>query len=154
MKVILLQDIKSLGRAGDVKNVSDGYARNFLLPRNLVKPATPAAEKELDLERAKLEKQLQEFRAELKDIESATAAEPLFFQVKAGEKGEIFSSIGAEEIKAKLTEKYPKLESANLRIGTDHIRELGRQEITVKAGKQGIEGKITIEVGPSTNKTA
>ncbi|MEX2033302.1 MAG: 50S ribosomal protein L9 [Candidatus Colwellbacteria bacterium] len=151
MKVILLQDIKSLGRAGDVKNVSDGYARNFLLPRNLVKLATPAAEKELNSEKAKIEEQLQEFKAELKDIESATAAEPLFFQVKAGEKGEIFSSVGAEEIRAKLTEKYPKLESTNLRIGADHIRELGRQEIIVKAGRQGIEGKITIEVHPHTN---
>ena len=148
MKVILLQDIKALGRRGDIKNVSDGYARNFLLPRNLVKPATPAAEKELNSERAKMEEQLQEFKTDLKDVESATAAEPLFFQVKAGEKGEIFSSVGAEEIKAKLTEKYPKLESANLRIGADHIRELGRQEIMVKAGRQGIEGKITIEVAP------
>ncbi|MDP2651371.1 MAG: 50S ribosomal protein L9, partial [bacterium] len=126
----------------------DGYARNFLLPRNLVKPATPAAEKELGLERTKLEEQLQEFSAELKGIESATAAKPLFFQVKTGEKGEIFGSIGAEEIKTRLIEEYPKLESANLRIGADHIRDLGRQEIIVKAGRQGIEGKITIEVAP------
>ena len=147
MKVILVQDVKSLGKRGDVKNVSDGYARNFLLPRNLVKPATPAAEKELDSERAKLEKQLLELKAELENIESAARAEPLVFQVKVGEKGEVFGSVGTEEIKTKLIEKYSKLESANLRIGADHIRKLGRHEIAIDLG-QGVEGKITIEVQP------
>jgi len=165
MRVILLQDIKSLGKRGDVKNVTDGYARNFLLPRNLVKPATPAAEKELESERAKLEKQLQELKTELENIENATAGEPLTFQVRVGEKGEVFGAVGVREIQEKLVEKFPKLQSVDLRVKADHIREVGRREIAVMAGlhalpvgrqaaRQGVEGKITIEVSPSTNKTA
>lgn len=156
MRVILLQDIKSLGRAGDIKNVSDGYARNFLLPRNLVKPATPMAEKELDLEREKLEKQLEELKAELENIESATRVEPLVFQVKAGEKGEVFGAVGVREIQEKLVEKFPKLESADLEIQADHIRELGKREVSIKLRKtpksgSAASGQVTIEVHPHTN---
>ncbi|MBI2594730.1 MAG: 50S ribosomal protein L9 [Candidatus Colwellbacteria bacterium] len=147
MKVILLQDIKSLGRRGDVKNVADGYARNFLLPRDLVKPASAAAIQELDSQRAKLEKQLEEFRRIVQDIEKATAAEPLIFQVKKGEKGEVFGSIGNREIKEKLAEKFPKLQSADLEIAADHLKELGKKEIDIKFG-QGIRGKIMIEILP------
>ena len=149
MKIILLQDIKALGRRGDVKNVADGYARNFLLPRNLVKPASEAAIRELESQKAKVEGQLEEFKAELQQIETATAAEPLAFQVKAGEKGEVFSSVGAEDIKTRLIERYPKFADANLKIEADHIRELGKQEVTVKS-ERGLQGKITIEVQPST----
>lgn len=162
MRIILLQDIKSLGRAGDVKNVSDGYARNFLLPRNLAKPATPAAIQELDLQKTKIEKQLEELKRELEDIQKATVVEPLVFQVKAGERGEVFGSVGAVEIKERLLQEYSELKTADLKIEADHIKELGKQEIgvglkvTPKSGFAAsgrIEGKITIEVLPST-KTA
>lgn len=157
MKVILLQDIKSLGRVGDVKNVANGYARNFLLPKNLVKPGSPAAIQELEAQKAKFEKQLQELRAEVLNIESATAAEPLTFRVRVGKKGEVFSSVGAEEIKEKLIEKFPKLQPVNLEIKVDHIREIGRKEIEIKlkgTPKSGfatsgqLEGTLTIEVIP------
>ena len=132
MKIILLQDIKSLGRRGDIKNVSDGYARNFLLPRNLVKLATAAAIQEMEKQRAKLTEQLEGLKTELENIEKTTAAEPLTFQIKVGEKGEIFGVVGAREVQEKLLEKFPKLQSAGLEIKADHIKELGKQEIKIK----------------------
>lgn len=147
MKVILLQDIKALGKRGDVKNVADGYARNFLLPRSLAKPATEGAVKEVEAQKAKVNAELEELRGELANIEKATAAEPLVFQVKVGEKGEVFGSVGASEIRKRLSERLPKIPADNLKIEADHIREVGRQEITVNLG-QGIEGKVTIEVVP------
>lgn len=146
MKVVLLQDIKSLGRKGDVKNVADGYARNFLLPRNLVKLATEQVIRELEVQKAKLGAQLGRLKTELENIEKATAAEPLTFQIKVGEKGEIFSSLGSREIKEKLLEKFPKLRLAGLEVEADHIKKLGKQEIEIKAGK--IAGQITLEVLP------
>lgn len=157
MRVILLQDIKALGSRGEVKNVADGYARNFLLPRNLVKPATETAIQELSSQKEKFSEQLQKLKAEIANIEKATAETPLVFQVKAGEKGEVFGSVGAEDIKKKLTEKYPELSFEVLKVAADHIRELGRQEIGIElkgasysgfvaSGK--VEGKITIEVRP------
>ncbi len=153
MRVILLQDIKSLGRRGDVKNVADGHARNFLLPRNLVKPATTAAIQELEREKSKLVKQFEELKTELEGIEKATAAEPLVFQIKAGEKGEVFGSVGVREIQEKLLERFPKLQSTDPEIRADHIRELGRKEIEIKlkrTPKSGLatSGQITIEVQP------
>ena len=146
MKVILLEDIKSLGKRGDVKNTADGYARNFLVPKNLAKPATPTALKELESQKVTLEKQLQELKAEIENIEKATVSEPLILTVRVGEKGEVFSSVGAREIKERLVEKFPVLKSTDLKVEADHIRELGRQEIGIKL--KGVEGKITIEVQP------
>ena len=153
MKIILLQDIKALGRRGDVRNVADGYARNFLLPRNLVRPATASALEGLDKEKAKIEKELEGFRAGLKSIEEETANKPLAFQIKVGEKGEVFSSVGAREIKEKLIEKFPQLGSSNLEVAADHIKELGKQEIEIKVRrtpKSGLaaSGQVMIEILP------
>lgn len=147
MRVILLQDIKALGKRGDVKNVADGYARNFLLPRNLVKPATSAAIQIVETQKAKVDEQLRELKAELESIRQVTTVEPLIFQVKTGEQGEVFSSVGAEEIKKKLVEKFPKIQSADLEVQADHIKELGKSEIGIKLDR-GLEGRVTIEVQP------
>ena len=153
MKVILLEDIKSLGKRGDVKNEADGYARNFLVPQNLVKPATSTALKELESQKVTREKQLQELKTEIENIEKATASQPLILTVRVGEKGEVFSSVGAREIQEKLLERFPKLQSAHLEIKADHIRELGKQEIGIelkRTPKSGLatSGQVTIEVQP------
>ncbi|MDP3991420.1 MAG: 50S ribosomal protein L9 [Candidatus Colwellbacteria bacterium] len=157
MRVILLQDIKSLGKRGDVKNAADGYARNFLVPKNLAKPATPTALKELESQKVTLEKQLQELKTEVENIEKATASQPLILTVRVGEKGEVFSSVGAEEISERLVEKFPVLKPTDLKIEAGHIRELGRREIGIElkgmsyggfAASGKVEGKITIEVQP------
>ncbi len=146
MRVILLQDIKSLGKRGDVKSVADGYVRNFLIPKNLVKPATSAALKELESQKAKWGKQLQELKTEVLKVEEATAARPLVFSVKVGGKGEVFGSVRASDIKNNLLENHPQLKAADIEIGADHLKGLGKQEVKIKADK--IEGKITIEVSP------
>lgn len=148
MRVILLQDIKSLGRRGDIKNAADGYVRNFLIPKNLAKPATSTALKELESQKVTLERQLQELKTEIENIEKATASQPLILTIKVGEKGEVFGSVGAEEISERLVEKFPVLRSTDLKVEASHIRELGRREVEIKL--KGVEGKITIEVQPST----
>ena len=146
MRVILLQDIKSLGRRGDIKNAADGYARNFLIPKNLAKPATSTALKELESQKVTLERQLQELKTEIENIEKATASQPLILTIKVGEKGEVFGSIGAGEIGERLAGKFPVLKSTDLKVEAGHIRELGRREVEIKL--KGVEGKITIEVQP------
>lgn len=153
MKVILLEDIKSLGKRGDVKNAADGYARNFLVPKNLAKPATPTALKELESQKVTLEKQLQELKNEIENIEKATAVEPVIVRIKTGEEGEIFGSVGNREIQEKLLERFPKLQGTVLEIKADHIKELGKKEVEVKlrkTPKSGLatSGQVTIEVQP------
>src|SRR3989344_3457757 len=120
MKVILLQDIKNLGRRYEIKNVSDGYARNFLIPQKLVEPATPENLKRTETKQATLKKELEELRTKLEEIKQAGA---IVFKVKTGERGEVFSSVTDLEIKEKLIEEYPELKGASLKIGSIHLRE-------------------------------
>lgn len=138
----MLQDVKSLGRKDEIKNVANGYARNFLIPQRLVELATPENVKKLETERAVLTKKLGELKAKLEKIKQAG---PLAFKVKTGKRGEVFSSVTDSEIKEKLIERYPELKDAVFEIEAVHLRELGEHEIEIDLG-QGIKTEITILV--------
>ena len=146
MKVILLQDIKNLGRRYEIKNVSDGYARNFLIPQKLVEPATPENLKRTETKQATLKKELEELRTKLEEIKQAGA---IVFKVKTGERGEVFSSVTDLEIKEKLIEEYPELKGASLKIGSIHLRELGEHQVEVDLG-QGIKTELKVAVEPQS----
>ena len=98
MKVILLQDVKSLGKKGDIVNVSDGYARNMILPKKLGVEATPKNMNDLKLQKANAEKIAQEnldaARAFAKDLED----KEVILTLKVGEGGRTFGSISTKEI--------------------------------------------------------
>ena len=106
MQVILLQDVKGIGKAGTVAKVSDGYARNLLLPKGVAKEATPAALKEL--ERKKAENAAK--RAE--DLESAKAMAAKFetltltMKTKAGEGGRLFGAITSKDLSEALKDQF------------------------------------------------
>ncbi len=144
MKIILLQDIKNLGRRYEIKNVADGYARNFLIPQKLVELATSENVKKLETKQTALTKKLGELKAKLEKIKQAGA---IVFKVKTGERDEVFSSVTDLEIKEKLIEEYPELKDDHFKIGTVHLRELGEHEIEIDLG-QGIKTEITILVEP------
>lgn len=128
MRVIILQNIKGLGRIGDVKNVADGYARNFLFPRKIAKLATNTALKEVDSLKKKLEatQKLEKESAtklveQLKDV-------VLEFTKKATKTGKLFSSVTKEDIAKMLTKQLGlKVEpdSVNLEEHQGHIKQLG-----------------------------
>lgn len=106
MKVILLQDVKNMGKAGTVANVSDGYARNFLIPKGLVKEATSANMKELE----RIKETNAAIRAE--NLESAQALEKkiamlrVTIKTKGGEGGRLFGSITTKDIADALQEQH------------------------------------------------
>lgn len=143
MKVILLQDIRGIGKKHDVKDVSDGHAKNFLFPRGLARPATQEALKELAMVQqnearndAELEKRLREIARTLKDhfIE---------FPVKADEKGSVFGSVTKEMILKTLRE-HQWLGPERAEILLDHpLKELGEHNIKIILAK-GIETEIKI----------
>jgi len=147
MKVILLTDVKGLGSRGEVKNVKDGYGRNFLIPRNFARHATPDSIEEIRVQEDTAEKQVEEIKTYFKQLQDSSSETPIMFSVKVGERGEVFSSVTGDMIKEKLVAEYPGVNSPHLKIEAGHIRELGRHEIPVNVGK-GIEGNITIEVVP------
>src|SRR5919205_345214 len=124
MDVILLKDVDHVGLRGEVVSVARGYARNFLLPRNLAEEATPAKVKELQ----KRETQRARHEAKSADEAQAIAAKlgsaELRFDVKAGPTGALFGSVTPTDIADQLWEKE-KIRVDRRKIGTDTIKRIG-----------------------------
>lgn len=145
MKVILTQDIKSVGKKGQILNAADGYARNYLLPKKLAVIADATNLNEL--------KTKQEANKYKKDMSMATAKElaekmksfELTFKIKAGENGKTFGSVTAKDIADELNRKY-FVEVDKKKIGlTEAIKNLGIYHIEIKLF-EGISGNIKVIV--------
>jgi len=144
MKVILLENIDGVGKKFEVKNVSDGYARNFLLPKGRAKIATQSALTELKKLQEKENLKKEKLNAEAESLKQTFKKDPLRLSVKVGENNEIFSSITKEEIREAL--KKRGFEDAYI----DHLkplRVLGETEVEVLFG-QGIKEKIPLIIEP------
>ena len=152
MLVVLLKDVKGIGKKGSVKNVKDGHARNLLLPQGLAKPATPNAVKTAEHERIESEKNTEGLQNLLKQIEKDTDEVPLTFKVKVGDKGEVFSSVRSAEIKEGILERYPSAHG-HLEVKKDHIKDLGRNKVQIDLG-EGLTGEVVIDIHPDSNRTS
>jgi len=142
MKVILLQDVKGLGKKNDVKDVSVGYVRNFLLPRHLVEVATGAALSRLIAEKTKLAEEkkgliavLEERKKKIKDIK-------LEFKVKVGKEGGVFGSVSARDIEGALAEKGIPNATVELK---KPLKELGYHAVEVGLG-EGIHSSVAVSL--------
>ena len=101
MKVILLQDVKSLGKEGEVVNVSDGYGRNYIIPKNLGLEATSKNLNDLKMRKEKERKIEQEKLEAAKDFAKSMEGKEVIVKMKAGEGGKTFGSISTKEIAKK-----------------------------------------------------
>lgn len=131
MDVILLSDVDKVGLRGEVVSVARGYARNFLLPRKLAEPATPAKVAELkkrDDLRARTEARTVEQANEIAEVLRKTV---LSFDVKAGPTGALFGSVTTTDIADELW-RTRKIRVDRKKIGTDSIRRIGRYEIPIQ----------------------
>lgn len=130
MKVILLQDIKGVGKKDQIINANDGYAKNFLFPRKLAVEAGDNNLKHLDnkkkAEAAQAQALLEEAQALGKKIEAATVKIP----VKIGENGKLFGAVTNKEIAAAL--KAQGLDIEKKKIAAEAIKTLGEKTVTVK----------------------
>lgn len=145
MKVILLEDVKSLGKKGEIVNVSDGYARNFLLPRGLAKEATSNALNDL-----KGQKEAAEFRhnnevAAAKETAEKINGVTVALTAKAGENGKLFGSITAADVAEALKmQHHVVIEKKKFSI-PDGIKHTGITEVEVKV-YPSITAKIKVNV--------
>ncbi len=131
-KVILLKDVINLGQKGDLKEVKDGYVRNFLLPRKLAELATKANIRTLEAEQSKREILKSEISSRTQDDLEKLAREKIIFKMPANEKRHLFDSISISEIEAKLQElgiKNIKKEWIKL---ASPIKEVGESEFEIK----------------------
>ena len=130
MKVILLCDVKDIGKKDAILNVSDGYARNFLLPRKWAVEATPGAVKEIERKRANEEKLERERRAAAEEVAKNLKGKVINIQAKCGAQGRIYGSITSQEVAAALKEQHG-VEVDKRKIECDPIRQAGDVDINV-----------------------
>jgi large subunit ribosomal protein L9 len=142
MKVILLQDVKKIGKKGEIKDVADGYARNFLLAKGLADLATPAIISKVQQENAKNKAQATLEYEKLMKIAADLKKDA--FEVQArGEGGKLFGSVGAKEVSAALLAKGFSISEKIL--GHIALKEVGKHDLKIKLG-QGIEAKISVTI--------
>ncbi len=144
MRVILLQDIEKLGKKYEVKNVSDGYARNFLIPKGLVKMAT-----EKNLKWAEEQREIKEKRAEqelekIENIASAIDGQEIIIAVKTGEKEQLFETITSKKISETLKEMGFNVKASQIEI-KEPIKELGEFPVKIKF-EHNLEGEVKVIV--------
>ena len=145
MKVILLQDVKSLGKKGDIVNVSDGYARNMLLPKKLGVEATPKTMNDLKLQNKHEAKLAQEALDAAKELKAKIESCELKMSIKIGDNGRAFGSIAAKEIAEEAKKQYG-LELDKKKIMMDgQIKEIGKTEVNVKVHPK-VTAKLKIDV--------
>jgi len=153
MKVILLQDTKGLGKKLDIKDVSDGYARNFLIPKGLVKLASAQNLKELETQKAILAKKEEELKTQLTKLKKEIEKIEIEFKVAVGEKKQMFASIGGSDIKEKIIEKFSSIEQFKEPLNYSEIilekpiKKLGEHQVEIDLSR-GVKANLKVVIQP------
>ncbi|WP_068621595.1 50S ribosomal protein L9 [Paenibacillus tuaregi] len=142
MKVIFLQDVKGQGKKGQVKEVSEGYAQNFLLPKGLVKPATQGNMKTLENQSAAELRRKQQEKEEAIQLGKKLEELTVGLKAKSGEGGRLFGAITSKQIAEGLQGLGIKIDKRKIELN-DPIRTLGVTQVTVKLHP---EVKTTLKV--------
>lgn len=145
MKVLFLQDVKGTGRKGEILEVSDGYARNFLLPKNLAKIAT----KELTIQiKQAEEKEMKLMEQELKvnqKLASRIDGQEIEIITKASATGTLYSAIGTEKIVEEIKKQLKSIVKSEQVILNKPIKEIGEYKVKIKFG-HGLEAEVQVTV--------
>ncbi len=144
MKVILLQDIEKLGKKYDIKEVADGYARNFLIPKGLAKKATKEVLKWLETQKEIEAKKAEQELKKNQDLASAIDGQEVVIPVKIGQDEQFFESITPQKISEKLKEMGFEIKKSQIELEKP-IKELGEFPIKIKF-KHNLEAEIRVIV--------
>lgn len=145
MDIVLLEDVKALGKKGQIVKVNDGYARNFILPKKLGVEATSKNLNDLKLQKANADKLAAEKLAEAQALADKIGELSVSLTMKAGEGGKAFGSISTKEIVAAAASQINlELDKKKL-VLTDPIKTFGTFEVPVKLHKE-VTAKLTVKV--------
>lgn len=136
MKIILLADVRNVGRKGDVKEVADGFARNFLIPRQLAKLATPNIITEWQQHKALEQKRGEERHSEIQTAQKKLESTEFRIEIAVGEKGKAFKGIGAVDISAAL--KKHGFDIPKAKIEFPAVKEPGSYAARIHLGENVI----------------
>ncbi len=143
MKVILQQDVKDHGKKGQLVEVSDGYARNYLFPRKLAVPATADNLNTMKLREAARQKQLETEKAQAKEIAAKLEGCAVKIPARAGEGGRLFGSVTPKDIADALEAQHGIALEKNRIVIAEPIKSFGTFEVKAKLGHE-IMGKINV----------
>jgi large subunit ribosomal protein L9 len=145
MKVILNQDVKGTGNAGEVKDVADGYARNYLIPRKLAVPATSSALKGVEQRRASEAKRAAAEETTARDLAERIAAQPVVIQAKVGDQGRLYGSITSGDIGEALAARLGRpVDKRQIQLA-EPIRQLGTFQVPMRLHRN-VAATLTVEV--------
>lgn len=145
MKVILLQDEKKLGKKGDIIEASEGYARNFILPRKIGVEATAKNLNDLKLQKAKEDRIAKEQLEAAKTLAAELEDKQIIVKMKAGEGGRTFGSISSKEIAAACKEQNQIEIDKKKIVLPENLKTFGSYEVAIKLHPQ-VTGKLTVKV--------
>ncbi len=145
MDIVLLEDVKALGKKGQVVKVNDGYARNFILPKKLGVEATPKNLNDLKLQKANAEKVAAEQLAEAKALAEKIGGLSITLKMKAGEGGKAFGSISGKEIAAAAKEQLSLEIDKKKLVLPEPLKTFGTHEVPVKLHRD-VTAKLAVKV--------
>ena len=144
MKLILREDVKDLGRAGDKINVAAGYARNFLLPKKLALTATSPSLKRLEQDLNSRKGQERRQRRDLEYLAERVASQPLVFAVQAGEAGKLFGSVTSADIEHSLAKLGIEIDKRKIEL-EEPIKAIGTFSVLIKL-QPDLTAQLTVVV--------
>ncbi len=147
MKVILKDEIKGLGHRGQVVTVAPGYARNFLIPKQLALAATDGNQKILDQEKKRYDLRMAKEQAEAQTIAKGMEGLTLTLKKKAGEQGALFGQVTTSELAEALAAKGVTIDKRRIEV-EEPIKRVGKHTIHIKLHRDVTVG-ISVEVQPS-----
>lgn len=145
MQVVLLEDVKALGKKGQIVNVNDGYARNFILPKKLGIEATPKNLNDLKLQKANADRIAAEQLQAAKDLAADLAEKSITLSIKAGEGGRAFGSVSSKEIAKAIQDQLGMEIDKKKLILPEPLKTFGTHEVPVKLHRE-VTGKLAVKV--------
>ena len=145
MEVVLLEDVKALGKKGQIVKVNDGYARNFILPKKLGIEATSKNLNDLKLQKANADKIAAEQLQAAKDLAADLAEKSITLSIKAGEGGKAFGSVSSKEIKKAIQDQLGMEIDKKKLVLPEPLKTFGTHEVPIKLHRD-VTGKLAVKV--------
>ena len=145
MKIILLQDVKKLGKKGDIIEANDGYARNYIIPQKIGVEENGKNLNDLKLQKSNQEKVAQEQLSAAKALADEIGTKQVVVKIRAGEGGKVFGSVSSKEIAAAAKEQVGlELDKKKIQL-SDPIKTFGVHDVTIKLHPQ-VRGNLKVKV--------
>lgn len=150
MKVILLQNVEDVGKKYEVKEVKDGYARNFLIPQKLAKPATKQALKWLDSQKEVIATEAEEELKKAQELASNLDDLEVQITLKVGDEGQLFESVNAQKIAEKLKEMGFDVKKSQIDLANP-IKQTGEFKLKINL-EHNLEAEINLSILPQESE--